>query len=100
MVGETGSGKTTQYGAGTWVVDGMLTGVQNSAVRVLLGSATHKREDGCMHSAASSRGYVRGETCRRRDGRYVPYLSVESGFSRALQFSSASKSATPFDLRI
>jgi hypothetical protein len=53
MVGETGSGKTTQYGRREhdFSVNIMLTDAQNTPVRMLLGSAAYTGKDGGVYSA-------------------------------------------------
>lgn len=65
MVGETGSGKTTQYARilsnwGYFVTDF----VQDTTIRCLLRYASNEEENGCMHTATPRGCHVCSEACR------------------------------------
>lgn len=68
MVGETGSGKTTQYGSSFTVLKSLLINCQDTSVCCLFRSSTHQRQNCGMHSTSSCCSHVCCETGGRRNG--------------------------------
>jgi Tfp pilus assembly ATPase PilU len=66
MVGETGSGKTTQYAHILSHRGYFVTGfVQDTAIRCLLRFTSDEEENCCMYTATPCGCHVGSEACRR-----------------------------------
>ena len=68
MVGETGSGKTTQYGSSFTVLNSSLINFQDTSICSLFGSSPNQRQDRGVHSTSSCCSHVCCKTCGRRNG--------------------------------